>query len=190
MKKILLILCLLMSTTLVYAQEEESSKVTTFEKFLSKTGTFVRLTEYKLPDVVKGTWKSYAMTADFRKITSDNEDVWFLHIEKERYQRSNAVANIAQSDLEDLLHAVQVLEQVFANTNGLGDADYIEEKFTTKDDFRFGFYITKNKKGEIETKWFINLDTNLSGATYAFDTPEQIKTLFENAIEAIATYSK
>lgn len=53
MKKILLILCLLMSTTLVYAQEEESSKVTTFEKFLSKTGTFVRLTEYKLPDVVK-----------------------------------------------------------------------------------------------------------------------------------------
>lgn len=130
------------------------------------------------------------MTADLRKITSENEDMWFLHIEKERYQRSNAIANIAQSDLEDLLHAVEVLEQVLVNTPGLGEADYIEEKFTTKDDFRMGFYISKNKKGEEETKWFINLNTNLSGASYAFDTPEQIKALFQNAISSIATYSK
>ncbi len=74
-------------------------------------------------------------------------------------------------------------------TNGLGNADYIEEKFTTKDDFRFGFYISRNKKGEEEAKWFINLNTNLSGASYAFDSPEQIKALFENAISAIANYS-
>jgi hypothetical protein len=179
-----------MSCFITYAQEEaESAKASTFEKFLSKTGTFVRLTEYKLPDVVKGTWKSYAMTADLRKLSSENEDIWFLHIEKESYQRNNAVANIAQSDLEDLLRAVEVLQQVFANTNGLGNADYIEEKFTTKDDFRFGFYISRNKKGEEEAKWFINLNTNLSGASYAFDSPEQIKALFENAISAIANYS-
>lgn len=191
MKKLFLILCLILSCSAMYAQEEtETAKVSTFEKFLSKTGTFVRLTEYKLPDVVKGTWKSYAMTADLRKITSENEDMWFLHIEKERYQRSNAIANIAQSDLEDLLHAVEVLEQVLVNTPGLGEADYIEEKFTTKDDFRMGFYISKNKKGEEETKWFINLNTNISGASYAFDTPEQIKALFQNAISSIATYSK
>lgn len=72
-----------MSCFITYAQEEaESTKASTFEKFLSKTGTFVRHTEYKLPDVVKGTWKSYAMTADLRKLSSENEDIWFLHIEK------------------------------------------------------------------------------------------------------------
>lgn len=191
MKKILLFLTLLMSYSIMFAQEEtEPTKVSTFEKFTSKTGSFVRLTEYKLPDVVKGSWKSYAMTADLRKVSSDNDQIWFLRIEKERYQRSNVIANIAQKDLEDLLHAVEVLEQVLAKNPGLGDADYIEEKFTTNDDFRMGFYITRNKKGEEETKWFINLNTNVSGGSYAFDTAEPIKTLFQNAITAIANYSK
>lgn len=188
MKKIFLIFYILVSYSVLYAQDE-STKISTFDNLLSKTGTFVRLTEYKLPDVVKGTWKSYAMTAELRKVTSDNKDNWFLHIEKQRYQQSNAVANIPQTDLENLLHAVDVLEQVYVNSV-LDEADYIEEKFTTNDNFILGFYMSRNKNREDEVKWFINLNSNLSDASYTFDSSEQIKVLFENAISAVANYSK
>ncbi|TFU95042.1 hypothetical protein E4T81_00470 [Barnesiella sp. WM24] len=196
MKKVLLLFMLIFSVTCSFAQTEEevSKKISSYEQFTSKTGTLIRYTEFDLPDIVKGSWKSYAMTANLRKVTIGDNVRWYLHIEKERYQRSNISVYIPQSDLEELLRAVDQLEVIYGELSNIGEATYVEEKFETNDDLRIGFYIDrkvkKNGEEEITKKWFLNLDYRLYGGTKFFDSSAELKNCFSTALEAISNYSR
>ena len=197
MKKfIFLFLTLFFSSLISYAQtnDENSGKKSSYEEFISKTGTLVRYTEYPLPDIVKGSWKSYATSALLRKVTIGDDNKWYLNLTKERYQLSDLSVFIPSEDLTELLRATEQLEKIYESLDDIGEATYVEEKFETKDDLRIGFYIqkqvSKNGNATLKKKWFMNLNTNYRGGSNFFDTSVELKSCFQTALDAISQYSE
>lgn len=179
MKKILLILALIIPSV-SFAQNETKKSQTTFEKFTSSLGSIMKFVDYELPDL-----KSQYANANviIRKVTAGGQGECFLKVEFTDYSKSNYSAFIASDDVFELKKALDELKKLSEN-DGTGDASYLENKFTTRDNLKMGYYIEKKKSGDKAPVWFINLEGYNRSSLY-FDDATALSSLFENAINKI-----
>ena len=194
MKKLLLIAALLIPMVIFAQTEDESpssSKQTTFEKFTSTYGQIVKFKDYELPDLTGkiGSGLSavtYTVHVRVREVIVGDEKSLFLHLSRKPYERPERVAFIAYEDVVEINKALTELVKQ-SNNDSTGDANYLENKFRTKDDFYIGYYIDKtvSKKGEEsnELRWYVCLDDRYNYSTAFFPNSEGLVSLFETAIQ-------
>lgn len=194
MKNILLVIAFLMPMAIFAQNEDESpssSKQTTFEKFTSAYGQIVKFKDYDLPDVTGkiGSGMSavtYTVHVKVREVMVGNNKSLFLHLSRKPYERPERVAFIAYEDVVEISKALTELVKQ-SNNDSTGDANYLENKFRTKDDFYIGYYIDKtvSKKGEEsnELRWYVCLDDRYNYSTAFFPNPDGLVSLFETAIQ-------
>ena len=193
MKKLIVFLVLLMPM-IVIAQNNEiasSSKQTTFEKFSSTIGTIVKFKDYKLTSVSSKIGSGLAAThytvrAEVRQLIIDNNKTLFLHLTYQGYQEPKRSAFIAMEDVVEIEKALtELIKQ--CESDSTGDAYYLENKFSTKDNFDIGYYIetTVDKKGEEsnELRWYVTLDDRYNHSTAFFLEPDGLRDLFKTAIQ-------
>lgn len=194
MKKLFLFIALLIPMVSV-AQDDEtmsSSKQTTFEKFTSTIGEIVRFKDYELPEV-KGKVGTglmsvtYIVYANVREVIIGNNKSLFLRLRyRETPQSSQRMAFIAYEDVIEIDKALTELVKQGEN-DSRGEADYLENKFRTKDDFEIGYYIDKKVsvrgKESNDQKWYVDLDIRYNKSTAFFPTPDGLINLFKSAIQ-------
>ena len=181
MKKLILLLALIMPITLC-AQEADKKEQTTFEKFTSSIGSIVKFYDYSMP---KLSSQYQTATVEVRKVISGSQSSCFLHIEFKPYQRSEQSAFIAAGDLVEMKKALEELKTLSAS-DGTGEADYMENKFRTKDGSYIGYYISKNKAGDKEPTWYFNINGYNGGILY-FNSADTLFDCFTGAISKINT---
>ena len=69
-------------------------------------------------------------------------------------------------------------------SDGTGEADYMENKFRTKDGSYIGYYISKNKAGDKEPTWYFNINGYNGGILY-FTSADTLLDCFTGAISKI-----
>lgn len=179
MKKILFVIAFLIPV-FTFAQGTEKGEKTTFEKFTSSIGSIVKFVDYKMP-ILTSDYEKAQITV--RKVINDNSSQCFLKIEFKSYNNRDYSAFIAYEDVVELAKALEQL-QTLAENDGTGDANYLENKFRTKDKLYLGYYIDKNKKGDKEPTWFISLEGYSSSNLY-FKSAEPLLNTFKEAINKI-----
>lgn len=179
MKKLLLLIALMMPMA-SFAQGEEKKDKTTFEKFTSSIGSIVKFIDYKMP-VLETSYERAQVTV--RKVTNNNSSQCFLKIEFTNYNKREYSAFIAYEDVVELAKALEQLKTL-AENDGTGDANYLENKFRTKDRLYLGYYIDKNKNGDKAPTWFISLEGYTSSNLY-FKSAEPLLETFNTAINKI-----
>lgn len=156
----LFVCSVLLSTTTAFPQEQKetiNSDISSLERFLSKTGEMVLVTDYKLPDINMGL--SGVLEAKVRKATIATETKYYYSLQKER-QFSSMNWFVEYADLLEMMKAVTVLKSSFlADVNE--KAFYKENRFMTKDKFRVGYFIEDNK-----AQWFITADRSINTSLY------------------------
>lgn len=179
MKKLLLFITLMMPIG-AFAQGEEKQEKTTFEKFTSSIGSIVKFIDYKMP-VLETTYKRAQVTV--RKVTNNNSSQCFLKIEFTNYNEGKYSAVIAYEDVIELAKALEQLKTL-AENDSTGDANYLENKFRTKDRLYLGYYIDKNENGDKAPTWFISLEGYNSSYLY-FKSADPLLDTFNTAINKI-----
>lgn len=179
MKKLLFTIAL-MIPVFAFAQETEKGEKTTFEKFTSSIGSIVKFVDYNMPVLVASSERALVTV---RKVINDNSSQCFLKIEFTKYNGHVYSAFIVYEDVVELAKALEQLMSL-AENDGTGDANYLENKFRTKDQLYLGYYIDKNKKGDKEPTWFISLEGYNSSNLY-FKSPEPLLNTFKEAINKI-----
>ena len=128
----------------------------------------------------------YTVHAEVRQVIIGNETSLFLRLTYQGYQHPERVAFIAFEDVVEIEKALAELVKQSENDT-TGNANYLENKFKTKDDFHIGYYIKKtvNKKGEEsnELKWYVDLDNRYNYSTAFFPNPDGLINLFKTAIQ-------
>ncbi|WP_264520950.1 hypothetical protein [Flavobacterium sp. N1994] len=170
-----LLLFLLIGTLTSFAQDtkKESEPIKTkMDAFTSKTGSIVKFLDYNL----QGIKISYGgkIETRVRKIISGTVSSYFFQIEKSG-QYSNSTASIEYLDLMEVIKAVKTLKQEVENDLA-SNPDYLENKFTTVDGFKVGYYISKGK-----INWYLKLEKYGSDNTVFIDNAELILNAFEEA---------
>ena len=173
----------------IQAQEEsvETREQTSYERFVSQKGAIIKYTEYELDQLKEDG--SYASKADasIRKVTINEVSSLYLQIQYKPYQSPEITAFVSYDDVKELVRALDKLI-ILSQTDAVGDASYVEQKFETNDFMREGYYIqVKKKKNEVteEKKWFLSLDTRYRNASFYFNDVNILKNFFENAISTM-----
>ena len=173
----------------IQAQEEsvEKREQTSYERFVSQKGAIIKYTEYELDQLKEDG--SYASKADasIRKVTINEVSSLYLQIQYKPYQSPEITAFVSYDDVKELVRALDKLI-ILSQTDAVGDASYVEQKFETNDFMREGYYIqVKKKKNEVteEKKWFLSLDTRYRNASFYFNDVNILKNFFENAISTM-----
>lgn len=179
MKKVLLFIALLMPVA-SFAQGEQKKEPTTFEKFTSSIGHIVKFVDYKLPNL-ESSYERAQVTV--RKVTNNNSSECFLKIEFTNYNKHEYSAFIAYEDVKELAKALQELKSI-SESDGTGDANYLENKFKTKDRLYLGYYIDKNKNGDKAPTWFLSLEGYNSSNLY-FKSADPLLETLTTAIDKI-----
>ncbi|MBO0933645.1 hypothetical protein [Fibrella aquatilis] len=157
--------------------ENPDNEKSSLERFLSRNGEMILLTDYKLPNMNLGL--SGVAEAKIRRASIATETKFYYALSKER-QFSSMNWFIEYSDLLEIIKAVAVLKSGFADAVK-GEAFYKENRFATKDGVRVGYFIEDGK-----AKWFITADRNINtpifklAGTVLFNEVALLeKTLFE-----------
>ncbi len=165
---------LISNYTFAQNNQKDVPKVETkMDLFASKVGSIVKFVDYKLPNLK--TSQMVVVETRIRKIMSNGEVNYFYQIEKQG-QYTSPTASIEYSDLKEVIKAFNVLKSEL-NNDLSSNPNYLENKFTTSDGFRIGYYIDESKP-----TWFLKLEK------YGTDTSVFIKDIqvLENAfIEAL-----
>lgn len=170
MKKILTLL-LLSVTTINFAQEAKKEiEKTKMDAFISKTGTILKFTDYKL----SGLKQSFGKLTEtrIRKINSGTLAMYFFQIEKSG-QYGDSTASIEYADLLEIIKAINSLKSE-VEKDLTSNPDYLENKFTTSDGFQVGYYVSKGK-----INWYIKLEKYGSDNTLFIENAELIEKSFE-----------
>lgn len=184
MKKLYFLLCLLLATTLTFSQEQKKElekEKTKIDAFASKTGSIIKLSDYKLTGI-KTLYGGLSETR-IRKINSGSLVSYFFQIEKQgKYNTSTA--SIEQSDLLEVIKALNSLKTEVEKDIAT-NSDYLENKFTTVDGFKIGYMVNKGK-----VTWFLQLEKYGSDNTIFIENLETVEKSFEeakNKIEELKT---
>lgn len=148
-----------LSFTVAFSQQQANVDydLSSMEKFLSKTGEMILITDYKLPDINIGL--SGFLDVRVRKATVATDTKFYYSLQKER-QFSSMNWFIEYNDLLEMIKAVSVLKSGFAAA--VNEKSYYKEnRFITKDKFRVGYFIEDNK-----AQWFVTADRNLNTPLY------------------------
>lgn len=176
MKKLLTLLTLMLMLPMVtFAQVQEKKPQTTFEKFTSSLGIMMKFVDYGLPNVKSDYSEAKAIV---RKVIKNNESQCFLRISFTDYNSQAHCAFIAYNDVVELKKALDELKKQVVN-EVIGEAYYLENKFTTRDNLEIGYYISKDKSGEKVPSWVITIDNE----SLFFKDASVLSTLFDNAIQ-------
>lgn len=184
MKKNILTLCITLLTIITFAQntrteiKKETNKDTKFYKFSSKSGSIIKFIDYKLPKL-KFKSSSYANTR-IRKLINGEIILYFYQIIYRSKYGTNTTS-IAYEDLKEVIKAIKVLKLEINNDEN-SDADYIENKFITDDDFRIGYH-TRTRNGIKGTiKWYIVLERYGTDDIMFINNISEIENLFNEAV--------
>lgn len=153
------------------AKKEAENVKTKMDVFSSKTGVITKFIDTKLPNL--STTYSNAETR-IRKVKSGNIETYFYQIEKEG-KYGSSTASIEYSDLLEVIKAIKTLK-TDVNADIASNPDYMENKFTTVDDFQVGYFISKDK-----ATWYISLEKYGSDKTLFLSDGEVIDAAFTNA---------
>ncbi|WP_310556803.1 hypothetical protein [Flavobacterium sp.] len=175
MKNQIYTIALFFVSSLLSAQEikkEVENLKTKMDVFASKTGTIVKFIDSNL----KGIKTSYGGLTEtrIRKVVSGSLTSYFFQMEKEGKYGSQT-ASIEHSDLVELLKALKSLRGELEKDLFL-NPDYLENKFTTTDGFKVGYYISKGKP-----TWYINLERYGSDSTIFIENADLIEKSFDEA---------
>lgn len=183
MKNFLIVL-LFTLTINIYAQEtkkELEKEKTKIDVFASKTGSIIKLTDYKLSSI-KTLYGGLSETR-IRKINSGSLVSYFFQIEKQG-KYSTSTGSIEYSDLLEVIKATNSLKSE-VEKDILTNPEYLENKFTTVDGFKVGYIINKGK-----ITWFLQLEKYDSENTIFIENLETIEKIFEEAKNKIDELKK
>ncbi len=183
MKKILSILTLLLfinSYSQVTDKEAEKER-TKIDAFYSKTGSIIKITDYKVAGI-KVLYNGLTKTR-VRKIKSGTLITYFFQIEKIG-EYSSSVASIEYSDLIEVIKALTPLKSEIEKDIA-SNSEYLENKFTTVDGFKVGYFVNKGK-----ATWFMKLEKYGSDNTIYVENIETIEKTFEEAKNKIEELKK
>jgi len=184
MKKIYYLLFSFLITLPILAQEtkkELEKEKTKIDAFASKTGSIIKLSDYKLTGI-KTLYGGISETR-IRKINSGSVVSYFFQIEKQgKYNTSTA--SIEQSDLLEVIKALNSLKTEVEKDIAT-NCDYLENKFTTVDGFKIGYMINKGK-----ATWFLQLEKYGSDNTIFIENLETVEKAFDEAKNKIEELKK
>ncbi|WP_117880274.1 hypothetical protein [Aureibaculum luteum] len=178
MKKLIMILLCSLFINGAFSQEikeqkEENSKML---DFVSKTGVLIKFEDYNLPNIKAMLYS--VVQSRIRKITSGNEEQFFLQISK-KGKYDTKTASIAYDDLLEVQKAlIKLKSQSELDLNAT--SDYLENKFVSDDGFRIGYYINKNK-----LTWTMRLEKYGSDNTVFIKDFETLLETFQSGKEKI-----
>lgn len=171
MKKIITILIVVLANNLALGQTKESKML----DFVSRKGVIIKFEDFNLPKL-KSTYGN--CESKIRKIVSGDQVKYFLQLSK-KGKYSSSTASIAYEDiieLEKALVALQAQAALDISTN----ADYLENKFISDDEFEIGYYIDKNK-----ITWYMKLKDGNEGTVF-LKSNEVIANALKGGKEKIA----
>lgn len=175
MKKLIYLSCFLIASTLTFSQEakkELEKEKTKIDAFSSKTGSIIKLTDYKLAGI-KTLYGGLSETR-VRKINSGSVVSYFFQIEKQG-KYSNSTASIEYLDLLEVIKAVNSLK-LEVEKDISTKPDYLENKFTTVDGFKVGYMINKGV-----LTWYLQLEKYGSDNTLFIENLEVLEKTFAEA---------
>lgn len=182
-KKTILFVFVLLAFNAVNAQEvkKETKLVETkMDAFSSRTGTITKFIDSKLSPLKLSYGSSETR---IRKIIVGTVPTFFFQIEKQG-QYASSVASIEYSDLLEVIKALKTLKSD-EQRDIEGNPDYLENKFTTVDGFRIGYYVDKGK-----SSWYLKLERYGSDNTLFVKNVEAIETAFNEAKSKIEELKK
>lgn len=184
LKKSLIIVALSIISSTIFAQDvkKEAEVVKTkMEAFASKTGIITKFTDYKLPNL-KTTYGGFSETR-IRKVNSGSATTFFYQIEKAG-KYSNSTASIEYSDLIEVIKALKSLKSE-VNQDVTNNPDYLENKFTTVDGFKIGYFVNKGK-----ASWYLQLEKYGSDNTIFIESGETLEIALDEAKSKIDELKK
>ncbi|MCI0331520.1 MAG: hypothetical protein L0196_11365 [candidate division Zixibacteria bacterium] len=184
---ILLIVGSIHSTAVSQPTKPDTSKApaTKVEAFLSKKGTLVIKDFYKLSEISG----NYATSMNFSALNayipgqeSEKTQGLKIEIEEEGTYRQTHSSFLDIEEIESLSKAISYMANLIDQWKG-STKDYSEIMFSTKDDFKIGFY-------QKESKFTAFASSGIIGQTSCFFSVEQlpsIKTIADQAISLLKT---
>lgn len=155
MKKLVLIL--LLTPVLAFAQNAEVTRLTKYEQLMSISATKVKFYDINLPDIIlPNGHANFPFKICIRTVIINNKKGYFLSI-LHKDEAGKLEAMIEYSDLVKLNKALKDLTEEVSNDT-VTECDYIENKYVTIDGFNIGYYLNKGAKGRLT--WFIQLRWN------------------------------
>ena len=174
MKKGIITLLILFCAITIHGQESRESK-SKMSEFVSQTGSIIKFEDYNLPKI-KSLYGN--LDVKIRKIMNGNLIKFFYQLSK-KGKYDTKTASIAYEDLIEIIKALKELRK--RSTGDINtSSDYLENKFITEDDFRIGYYISKNK-----VVWYVRLDRYGSDNTVFIKDVELFATSFKEGKEKI-----
>lgn len=175
---------LFLVTSIVFSQDtnkEAEKEKTKIDAFYSKTGNIIKFIDYKVIGI-KSLYDGLTETR-VRKIKSGTLVSYFFQIEK-RGKYNSSVASIEYSDLLEVIKALTSLKSEIEKDID-SNPEYLENKFTTVDGFKVGYFVNKGK-----VTWFMKLEKYGSDNTIYVENIEPIEKTFEEAKSKIEELKK
>lgn len=173
MKKIVIVLAILFSTTVAFAQKSnsENKELTKFEQISSQTGRIVKFQDVKTPNISLSF--GGFLRASIRLVMGD-KDSFFYRIEKP--ETSSSISRIAMIEYSDLVEINKALVTLSASVDSdlQANPDYLENKFRTEDGLEVGYYISNGK-----ANWFIKLERYSNSTVFPKNQDEIINSFSE-----------
>lgn len=174
MKKIIIILIVVLANNLVLGQTKEP-KASKILDFVSRKGVIMKFEDFQLPKL-KSTYGSCEVK--IRKIVSGEMVKYFLQISK-KSKYNSVTSSIANEDIIEIEKALAALQIQAANDIST-NADYLENRFISDDEFEIGYYIDKNK-----ITWYMKLKDGNEGTVF-LKSNEVIANALKGGKEKIA----
>lgn len=122
------------------------------ERFVSRTGKIVLLTDYDIPDINLGL--SGTIETKIRKVTVGGETAYFYMLEKDR-QFTALNWSLDYEQLVEMMKAVSLLKAGFDEAMR-EKVLYKENRFSTNSGIRVGYMIEEGKP-----RWFLTTDRSI-----------------------------
>lgn len=162
----------LSSSSAQEAKKEIEKEKTKMDAFVSKTGTILKFTDYKLSGLKQSIGR--LTETRIRKINSGTLTMYFFQIEKSG-QYGDSTASIEYTDLLEIIKAISSLKSE-VEKDLTSNPDYLENKFTTADGFQVGYYVSKGK-----ISWYTKLEKYGSDNTLFIENVELVERSFDEA---------
>ena len=167
-------LIMFFSISLMFGQNmnaEEEKQATKLDQLLSSSNT-VKFYNYDL-GTVKQTYGA-KLKCEIKKLHTASDITFFLQITKPG-EYSDAVANIAEDDLDNLIEGMSILKSELPQdlkTN----SNYMENKYVTEDGLYLGYYVSKGKG-----TWYMKLEKYGSKKTAFIKDINELEAIFNQA---------
>lgn len=161
-------------------KKDQQTIETKMDKFISKTGAFVKFVDNKLPrlEITYGSAETR-----IRRVINGEQTFYFYQIDKTGlYSRS-----IASIEYSDLLEIIKALDSLVAEVDKdvASNPDYLENKFITVDGFQIGYFVSKGK-----STWYIKLEQHGTENTLLLESAASIGIALDGAKSKIEELKK